>query len=102
MFQNVIQQITSNPILLIIIVAVLIVLAITLLKKLFKLALFALLIAAAIVGYVWFTSDNPQQDVRKLIDKGTETVKQAAEKAQDIKEDVQKGMKNLKKITPDK
>ena len=87
---QIIETITGNPLYLIIAIIVGIVILFSVLKKLFKIAGILILIAVVLVGYIYFTYEEPETEIQKIIRKSTEAAETAKEKALDLKEDIQK------------
>ncbi len=96
-----INQITAQPLIMVVLVILAIGIVYTLIKKLVKLALTAVVLALIVLGYVWFTSDQPEKDVKNLIDKSTETIKEAGENTNELKEAAQKKIEELKEKLPE-
>ena len=96
-----INQITAQPLIMVVLVILAIGIVYTLIKKLVKLALTAVVLALIVLGYVWFTSDQPEKDVKNLIEKSTETIKEAGENTNELKEAAQKKIEELKEKLPE-
>ncbi len=96
MIEQIFNQITSNPLLMVIVAIIVILLVFSVLKKLFKLALMLVADAIVIFGYVYLTSDNPQQDIQKLIDQGKQGVEQIKDKAKEVGGDLKEKVDKLK------
>ena len=96
-----INQITAQPLIMVVLVILAIGIVYTLIKKLVKLAFTAVVLALIVLGYVWFTSDQPEKDVKNLIEKSTETIKEAGENTKELKEAAQKKIEELKEKLPE-
>lgn len=98
MLTNIWHQIISNPILLIIAIVVVVFLGISLLKKLFKIAIYAVILVLLFLGYVWLTSDQPEKDVKKMIKQGTETIVKTKEQAKKVSSELDENLKKVKEL----
>lgn len=81
--EQIINTILSNNIYLFITILFIAVLVFMVLKKMLKLALYALIIFGAYLGYVYYTGGDVKLEIEKTIEKGTETI-------EDVKKEVKK------------
>jgi ABC-type bacteriocin/lantibiotic exporter with double-glycine peptidase domain len=101
MLEQIIDQITSNPLLMIVAALLAVLLVVSLLKKLFKLALYAFAAVIVIFAYVYFTSDTPEKDIHDLIQQGSETLEKVKDKAGEAGEKVKEQVDKLKEDADD-
>lgn len=102
MLEDIFSRITENPSLLIIAGVIAIFAVFFLLKKVFKFALGLFFIALIILGFIYFTSEDPSSTVKKVIREGTEKIEQAKEKAQDMKKDLEEIKDKVEESLPKK
>ena len=79
---NLIQQLTDNPILLIIAIVLVSVAVYTLVERLLKPALFILVLFAVYIGYLVIT----EQELPQELQKGEEIIEKIVEKTKKVKE----------------
>jgi len=90
MFEEIVQRITGEPVLLGIAIVIGIIAVLLLLKKLVKLAFGLFFVAVIVVGFIYFTSADPKSTIEKAIDKGQETIEEVKEKAKEVSGDIDK------------
>ena len=95
--KEMIDAVSSNPVLLIILLLVIVLLVFSVLKKLFKIALFAVAAILVFFGYIYFTDDEPEKEIQKYIEQGTEVLKTAKGKTTDAAEKLKKTVDEYKK-----
>ena len=95
--KEIIDVVSSNPVLLVILLVIAVVLVFSVLKKLFKIALFAVAAIIVFFGYIYFTNDEPEKEIQKYIEQGTEVLKTAKEKTSDAAELLKKTVDEYKK-----
>lgn len=95
--KEIVDVIGSNPLLLTILIVAAAVILYSLLKKLFKLA--AILVLAVIVffGYIYLTHDEPEKEIKKYIEQGTEVLETAKEKAGEVGDNIKEKVDEYKK-----
>ena len=79
---NLIQQLTENPILLVIVIVLVSVAVYTLVERLLKPALFILVLFAVYIGYLVMT----EQELPQELQKGEEIIEKIVEKTKKVKE----------------
>ena len=79
---NLIQQLTDNPILLVIAIVLVAVAVYTLVEKLLKPALFLLVLFAVYIGYLVMT----EQELPKELQKGEEFIEEILDKTKKVQE----------------
>ncbi|MEJ2544396.1 MAG: hypothetical protein P8Y99_10050 [Calditrichaceae bacterium] len=102
MIENFIDRIMGDPLLLTIAGVVVVIAIIFMIKKLVKLGFSLIVLAAIILGIIYFTSDDPKGTIEKTIDKGQEIYDEAKDKAKEISDDVQDAKKELDDKLPEK
>ncbi len=95
--KEMIDAVSSNPVLLIILLLVIVILVFSVLKKLFKIALFAAAAILVFFGYIYFTNDEPEKEIQKYIEQGTEVLKTAKEKTTEAAGTLKKKVDEFKK-----
>ena len=80
--ENLIQQLTDNPILLVIAIVLVSVAVYTLVERLLKPALFILVLFAVYIGYLVMT----EQELPQELQKGEEFIEKIIEKTKKVKE----------------
>lgn len=94
--EQVIHQITSNPLLMVVAAIIAVLLVFSLLKKLFKLALMVVAAGIVIFGYVYLTSDNPEQDIQKMLNTGRQGLEQVKDKAREVGKELKEKVEQRK------
>ncbi len=79
---NLIQQLTDNPILMVIAIVLVSVAVYTLVERLLKPALFILVLFAVYIGYLVIT----EQEIPQELQKGEEIIEKIVEKTKKVKE----------------
>ena len=79
---NLIQQLTNNPILMVIAIVLVSVAVYTLVERLLKPALFILILFAVYIGYLVMT----EQELPQELQKGEEIIEKIVEKTKKVKE----------------
>ncbi|GEM_PF-5619495 len=98
MFTHIWHQIIASPVLIIIAVVIVLFFGISLLKKLFKIVVFALILALLFLGYIWLTSEQPEKDVKHIIKQGTETVVKTGERAKKVSKELKGNWDKVKEL----
>ncbi len=80
--ENLIQQLTDNPILLVITIVLVSVAVYTLVERLLKPALFLLVLFAVYIGYLVMT----EQELPQELQKGEEFIEEVVERTKTVKE----------------
>ncbi len=94
---EIINAISSNPVLLIILLLVIVVLVFSVLKKLFKIALLAAAVVLVFFGYIYFTHNEPEKEIQKYIEQGTEVLNTAKDKTTEAVKDIKKKTEEFNK-----
>ncbi|HEM49525.1 MAG TPA: hypothetical protein ENO27_04870 [Caldithrix sp.] len=102
MIENFIDRIMGDPLLLTIAAVIVVIAIIFIIKKLVKIGFSLIVLAAIILGIIYFTSDDPKGTIEKTIDKGQEMYDSAKDKAKEISGDVQDAKKELEDKLPEK
>ena len=95
--KEIIDTVSANPVLLVIIVVALAVIAYSILKKLFKLAAIVLIAILIFFGYIYLTHEEPEQEIQKYIEQGTEVLDSAKDKAEEVTDDLKEKLEEYKK-----
>lgn len=95
--KEIMDVVISNPVLLIILLLVIVVLLFSVLKKLFKMALLAVMAILIFFGYIYFTHDQPEKEIQKYIEQGSEVLKTAKEKTTEAAGTLKKKVDEFKK-----
>jgi len=98
MIEQIFNQLLASPILMIILGLVAILLVFSFLKKLFKWAFLLVVVGIAILGYIYFTSDQPGKDIQNILTKGQQTIREVKGKAQNVGENLKNRIDDLKKL----
>ena len=80
---QIVDTILSNNIYLLVAIIFLVVLGFMVIKKMIKLALYALVIFILYLGYLYYIGGDVKHEIEKSIEKGTETI-------EDVKKEVKK------------
>jgi len=80
--ENIIQQLTDNPVILVIAIVLTAVAVYTLVERLLKPALFLLVLFAVYIGYLSMT----EQELPQELQKGEEFIEELVEKTKQVKE----------------
>lgn len=102
MIENFIDRIMGDPLLLIVAGIIAVVAIIFLIKKLIKIGFSLIVLAAIVIGIIYFTSDDPKGTIEKTIDKGQELYDNAKDKAKELSDDAEDVKKELEDKIPDK
>ena len=102
MVENFVDRIMGDPLLLTIAAVVAVIAIIFMIKKLVKIGFSLIVLAAIILGIIYFTSDDPKGTIQKTIDKGQELYDDAKDKAKDLSDDAQDVKKELEDKLPEK
>lgn len=103
--QNILDLMMSNPIYIGVAGLIGLFLILSLLKKLFKLAMIIIFVVLAYGGYLYMTEDNPVEVIQAKLDKGKSTINELDKATKDIRgdalekvmDDVDKKMKKAAK-----
>jgi len=80
---------TGQPILLALFVVVAAFIVYFILKKLLKLALILAIIAAAFLLYIYFSAENPEEQIQQILDTGKEKIEQVQKGAGELREQIE-------------
>ena len=89
MIENFIDRIMGDPFLVIVAGIIAVVAIIFLIKRLIKIGFSLIVLAAIVIGIIYFTSDDPKGTIEKTIDKGQELYDNAKDKAKKLSEDAE-------------
>ena len=102
MVENFVDRIMGDPLLLTVAAVIAVIAIIFLIKKLVKIGFSLIVLAAILLGIIYFTSEDPKGTIEKTIDKGQELYDDAKDKAKELSDDVQDAKKELEDKKPDK
>ena len=102
MVENFIDRIMGDPLLLTVAAVIAVIAIIFLIKKLVKIGFSLIVLAAILLGIIYFTSEDPKGTIEKTIDKGQELYDDAKDKAKELSDDAQDAKKELEDKKPDK
>lgn len=88
--ESLLETIGSNPLYLLAGVALLIFIVFSLIKKVFKLAMFLFLVLIAYGAYLFMTQDDPVEHIKGQIEAGKSAVKKVEQARDDLKDDAVK------------
>jgi CO dehydrogenase/acetyl-CoA synthase beta subunit len=101
MLENFIDRIMSDPLLLTVSAVIAVFAIIFLVRKLFKIGFSLIILAAVVIGVIYFTSDDPKGTIEQSIEKGQEMYDNAKDKAKEFSDEAKDVKKELEDKLPE-